>query len=118
MSDFLSEAIADTGVVEKDVTFRGKSGPVYFRRISAGERAQLVRGQKIVRAADGGNAIEIDIGESVTAQHMLVQFSVCNADGTKRFKNLREVQALDGGLAAALYAKASEVNAEDDVGKD
>jgi hypothetical protein len=117
MTDFLSEAIADNGVVERDVTFRGKTGPVHFRRISAGERAQLTRGQKIVRAPDGGNAVEIDIGESVTAQHMLVQFSVCNPDGTRRFKALRDVQALDGGLVSALYAKASEVNGEDDAGK-
>jgi dihydroorotase-like cyclic amidohydrolase len=117
MSDFLSTLIAESAVVSRDVTFRGKTGPVYFRRISAGERAQLVRGQKV--SSDGGKtSVEIDVGENVTSRHMLVQFSVCNDEaGNKRFKTLREVQALDGGLVEALYEHASEVNREEEAGK-
>lgn len=116
--DFLSELIDDTKVVAREVTIRGKTGLVYFRRITAGERAQLVAGQKVIGGGTGNTSVEIDIGESVKAQHMLVQFSVCNDDGSKRFKTLKEVQAIDAAVVEALYQAASDVNREDgDAGK-
>jgi DNA primase len=112
MSDFLSEFISDNPVIEREVTIRGRSGPAFFRRITAGERADLVKGQK-VNTAGGSTTVEIDVGESVKAQHLLVHFSVCNVDGSRRFKTLREVQGAPSDVVAALYAVASEVNRED-----
>jgi len=117
MTDFLNDLINDTGLISREVTLRGKTGPVYFRRISAGERAMLVKGQKIT-GSGANTSVEIDLGESITAQHMLVQFSVCNEDGGKKFRTLKEVQSVDSGIVEALYQIASEVNREEaDAGK-
>lgn len=118
MTDFLSAFLADNPVIEREVCIRGSAGPAYFRRISAGERAQLVKGQKVSTGAGGSTTVEIDVGESITSQHLLVHYSVCNADGTRRFKTLREVQAAPADVVGVLYAAASEVNREDgEVGK-
>jgi hypothetical protein len=113
MSDFLTAFLADNPAIEREVTIRGATGPAHFRRITAGERAQLVKGQKVSSGSGGTTTVEIDVGESVASQHLLVQFSVCNADGTRRFKTLREVQSAPADVIGVLYAIASEVNRED-----
>lgn len=117
MNDLLSELIADSGPTAKDIQIRGQMVPVYFRRISAGERAQLTRGQKVTSAGGGSTSVEIDVSENITSQHMLVHFSVCDEKGAKRFRTLKEVQAIDADIVSALYAGASEHNSEGDAGK-
>lgn len=113
MTDFLSAFLADNPVLEREITIRGTTGSAHFKRISAGERAQLVKGQKVSSGTGGATTVEIDVGESITSQHLLVHFAVCNPDGSRRFKTLREVQASPADVVGALYAIASEVNRED-----
>jgi hypothetical protein len=116
-TDFLGDLIADSSVVSRDLTIRGKTGTVFAKRISAGERASLVAGQKVTAAGQGSASVEIDVGENVKAQHMLVHFAICDDKGNKRFKTLKEVQAIEADIVAALYAFASEINTEGDAGK-
>lgn len=113
MTDFLTALITENPVVEREIVVRGQTGAAFFKRITAGERAQLVKGQKVSSGSGGSTTVEIDVGESVAAQHLLVQFAVCNADGSRRFKTLREVQAAPADVIGVLYAIASEVNRED-----
>lgn len=118
MSDFLSEILKDDGVVTKQLTFNGKTGDVYFRRISAGEKASLLKGQKVQAEAGKASTFEVDLGENANTKALLVFYSVVNVDGTKRFKKLSEVQGIEAGKFEVLYDAAREVNKDDLQGDD
>lgn len=114
MTDFLDELCAGSGAVEKDVTYAGKSGPVFFRKISSGERAQMLRGQKVQTKVGDSSTMEIDLSENEQSQQLLVWFSTCTGpEGKRKFKGLEAVKNLDAGVMKALYLAASEVNKED-----
>lgn len=121
MSDFLSDFIAPDGVVTKEVSFNGKSGPVHFRRITAGQKANLLKGQK-GQSSGGKTTFEIDLAENAHSKALLVFYSVANQDGNQFFKKLDDVKAIDAGKFEALYLAASDVNKDDmeaaDPGKD
>lgn len=119
MSDFLSEFLANDGVVEKTINFRGKEGTVHFRRISGTERSQLLKGQRIQSAGED-TTMEIDLGDNQHAKLMLVAFSFCKPDGARIYKNANEAGRLEADKIDALYALAREVNKqqeEADLGK-
>lgn len=120
MTDFLSSVLAEQGPVEKPLTVDGKTGPVWCRRITAGERQQMLRGQKVTQRIGAAATVEIDLAQNEVSQQHLVLFSICaDAGGKPRFRKLEEVQALPAHICKALYALASEVNAEEsDAGKD
>jgi hypothetical protein len=111
MSEFIEELLAGDGLVQREVTYDGKTGMVTFRRISAGERGQLLKGQKI--AAHGGQSTyELDLSENQQTKYLMVQFSVCKSDGTRYFKRLEDVKNSDALKIEALYLVANEVNSE------
>lgn len=122
MSDFLKDFIADDGTVTRSVTFKGKTGDVHFRRISAKQKADLLKGQKVQAVSGQSSTFEIDLSENARSKAMLVLYSVANPDGSQFFKRLAEVEAIDAGKLEALYAAASDVNRDDleasDPGKD
>lgn len=122
MSDFLKDFIADDGTVTRSVTFKGKTGDVHFRRISAKQKADLLKGQKVHAASGQSSTFEIDLSENARSKAMLVLYSVANPDGSQFFKRLAEVEAIDAGKLEALYTAASDVNHDDleanDPGKD
>jgi hypothetical protein len=126
MSDmFLDRLLAGTSPIEREVTFRlpdgrVETGTVHFRRITAGERAQILAGQKyqVNRANAASNVeTEIDLGQNERQKHMLVAFSVCRDDGKPYFKGASDVAKYDAAFVEALYNVATEVNAEHDAGK-
>lgn len=121
MSDFLKDLLIDDGVVTRQVTFKGKTGDVHFRRISAKQKAELLKGQKVQAVSGQKSTFEIDLSENAHSKAVLVLYSVANADGSQYFKNRAEVEAIDAGKLEALYAVAGEVNKdefiEDDSGK-
>lgn len=111
MSEFIEEMLAGEGTVQREVTYAGKTGTVHFRRITAGERGLLLKGQKI--AAHGGQSTyEIDLSENQQTKYLMVQFSVCKSDGSRFFKTLDAVKNSDAMKIEALYTIAAEVNSE------
>lgn len=118
MSDFLESLLASDGPVAKEISYGGKTGTVYFRRISAGERAQLLKGQRINTSGGKNASFEIDLADNQHSKHLMVQFSVCKADGSRWFKSLDDVRKADALKVEVLYAAASQVNEEEqDAGK-
>lgn len=117
MSD-LQDFLQDDGVVVRSVSFNGKTVDAHFRRISAGEKANLLKGQRVQAASGKGSTFEIDLGENAQSKAWLVLYSVVNADGSKFFKKLADVQAIDAGKFEALYQVASDVNKDDLLGDD
>lgn len=118
MSDFLSDLLAENGVVTRIVKFNGKEGEVYFRRISAGQKAELLKGQRVQAVAGQQSTFEIDLGENANSKALMVLYAVVNQDGTQRFKKLEQVKAMDAGVLDALYREANDVNTDDFVGDD
>lgn len=125
MSDFLSELLVDAGAVVRAVTFKGKTGDVHFRRISAGQKAEMQKGLKVQTVHGQKSTVEIDLGQNARSKALLVQYSVLKPDGTPQFRSLKEAEAIDAGLLDALHAVASDVNKDelgiadgDDAGKD
>lgn len=118
MSDFLSELTSDASVEAREVIVGGKTGTVHFRKISAGEREQLLKGMKIAHTPGKGGSIEIDLAENERQRHMLVLFSVCTAEGARHFKRIEDVKKMPAATVAALAQHAEDVNREDeDLGK-
>lgn len=118
MSDFIDELMAGRGLVERQITVMGKTGTVHFKRLTSGQREQLLQGQK-VSARNGEKAVvELDLGLNHRTRQLLVQFSVCRADGAAVFADIKAVQAADAGLIEALYEHAEAVNSDEDLGKD
>ena len=110
MSDFLDEVINADLPVERIVKFpNGKEGPVWFRRISAAQRADVYRGQR-VETSDGKARVQIDLGDNEVTKAKMVQYCVCKEDGTPFFKSLNAVQKMEGEKVDVLYAHVSEVN--------
>lgn len=118
MSDFIDELLSGSPTVTREVEFEGKKGTVHFRRISAGERVLLLKGQKVLGKAGEKATVEIDLSENARTKHLMVKFSVCKADGSPVFKSVDDVSKKDAKVIDALYAHAAEVNGEDDAGKD
>lgn len=117
MSEFIEDLLASDGPIAREVTFSGKTGMVHFRRITAGERGLLLKGQKIA-ASGGQSSYEIDLSENQQTKYMMVQFSVCREDGSRFFKTLDAVKSSDALKIEALYTIAAEVNSEaEDAGK-
>jgi hypothetical protein len=119
-ADFLSEFLAPSQPIAKDLTYNGKTGKVYFRRITAGERAQLLKGQRIQRkAGEEGTSYDIDLAETEKGKAQLVFFSAVTPDGKQRFSSLGQVLGAEQLLVGALYDLATQVNREhDDEGDD
>lgn len=117
MADFLS-SLATAAATPREITFRGATGTVYFRPLSAGQRASLLKGQRVSSQGDGTSVMEIDLGENERQKLMLVQFCVVTEDGKPRYPTLAAVEALPADLVQVLYAEASTFNAgEGEPGK-
>ena len=117
MSEFLDSLTREYPPEAREVTIDGESGTVYFRKISAGEREQLLRGIKV---GAGLSWIEIDLSENERQKQMLVLFSVCREDGTRLFRKIEDVKKLPASKLEVLTRHAREVNDEssEDLGKD
>jgi len=117
MSDFLEKVVQEEAPISREVTIGGETGIVYFRRISAGEREQLLRGIKVEHKA-GMGSVEIELADNERQKQMLVMFSVCREDGSRFFKKIDDVKKLSAAKLEVLVRHAEEVNKADDWGKD
>jgi hypothetical protein len=125
MTDFIDDLIAGDAPISRTIAFttpdgETKSGTVYFKRITAGQRQKLLAGQKfsVNRSGQDSNVLtEIDLALNERQKHQLVAFSVCRADGKAVFSGPDEVAKVDALKVGALYDAASEINAERDAGK-
>lgn len=120
MSDILSRITAEDAPEAREVKIGEDLLTVYFRRLNAGEREQLLKGMKVTHVPGTRGSIEIDLGENEHQRQLLVRFSVCDEDGRKLFKNLEAVQKLPHYRLNALATHAEKVNeaVEEDLGKD
>lgn len=118
--DFLSTLTADP-VTPRQVTVGDQTGTVWFKRITAGQRSLLLKGQRVSsKVGDGsGSSMEIDLGDNERQRHMLVHFSVVTEEGKPRWRSLADVEALPSRVVSALYQHASDINsdAEGEPGK-
>lgn len=112
MSDFLSEVLAADAPVPREVTIAGKTGTVFFKRISAGQRASLLAGQRVQSTAGAAATVEIDLGDNQRTKCALVHASVCTEDGKPFFKTIGDVLKLEDAKVNALHRHAAEVNAD------
>jgi len=112
VSDFVDELISADVPVVRDVTYGDNTGKVWFRKISAGERAALLKGQRFQARPGERGVIDLDLGDTLAQQMMLVQFSVCREDGSPVFKSLDVVKKIGASRINVLYEHASIVNEE------
>jgi len=120
MSDFLNRLIAEDEPEEREVTFDGETGSVWFRRVSGGERAQLLQGLKVSHVpGTNEGTVDVDLGNNEHQKHLLVQFSVCTEEGKRVFKTIRDVEKIPNRKLKVLLAHAEAVNKDldDDLGK-
>lgn len=118
MSDFLSDLLKDDGVVTRPVTFNGKTGDVHFRRISARQKADLLKGQHVQAVSGQKSTFDIDLSENARSKALLVLYSVANPDGSQFFKKLADAEGIDAGKLEALYMVASDVNRDEFIEDD
>ncbi len=106
---FLDEVLQADAPTPREVNFGGKVGTVWFKRITAAQRVQILKGQR-VQAAAGKTSVDIDLGDNETTKLMFVQFCVCHEDGKPYFANLDKVKALESSKVEVLYSHATAVN--------
>lgn len=115
MTDYFND-LADPSPVAVEITHGKKKKTVHFRRLTAGERLQLVTGQKLNFGGDGQRgAMEMDLGDVSRNRHLLVQFATVKADGVQVFGSLADVQSQPDWLITELANHANAVN--DDTGE-
>lgn len=121
MTDFLSRLTSADPPVAKKITIGKETGTVHFRRITAGERRQLLEGQKIQHNPGSSATVEIDLGLNEKEKHLLVMFSVCTEEGTRVFGDTDQVANMPNHKFKKLLKCAEEVNRgldDEELGKD
>lgn len=113
--EFLDSLLADRRqLIEREVKFAGgKVGKIFFRHITAGERYQLVKGQKLNRTG-GSTSFELDLALNEEQQQRLVQYAVVKADGSPYFKDLAAVKLADAAVVKTLAEVAASLDAEEE----
>lgn len=114
MSDFLSRLTAEDKPEAREVTIDGETGTVWFRRLSAGQREQLLKGMKMIHVPGTQGTVEIDFGENEHQRQLMVMYSVCDESGKRHFKDINAVRSVPSYRIKALYKHAEEVNKADE----
>ncbi len=110
---FLDEVLQADAPIAREVNFSGKVGTVWFKRINAAQRMQILQGQR-VQAASGKTSVDIDLGDNEKTKLMLVQFCVCNEDGKPYFASLEAIKKLEASKVQVLFDHATAVNSSGD----
>lgn len=105
------EHLFNSAPVSKEIEYGGKIETVYFKRLTAGERMELRRGQK-GEVKGGESTMELDLGNIEGANHKLVYFCNCDANGKRIFKTLSEVASLPGDFFDVLFVACNEALSE------
>lgn len=112
MTDILELLAADDPPEEREVTINGQKVKVWFRHITAGQRAALYKGQTYSFEPGSEQQVNVDLGLNQLQGHMLVQFSACDESGKPLFKDLEAVQKLPDRRVQPLVDEAARVNRE------
>lgn len=111
MSDIIDDLARDISApVEKTLTFNGRSDTVYFKPMTGGQKAQLMKGKRMAYKQGDAMSMDVDLELNERETHRVLAFCSCTADGKPRFKGPEEVAALPSPLIAALAKLAGEVN--------
>lgn len=98
--------------ISKTIRTRNGEEEVYFKPVTGGQRLRMTRGQKATRDEDGKARIEIDLGDQLERDHLLVHFTCCDASGRSVYPSVQAVQNIDDQRLAKLIAAAREADAE------
>ena len=97
--------------IAKDVEYNGRTETFYFRRLTAGERIAIDKGQKGT-VKSGESSFEIDVSDMHARNCLLLHFACCDENGGKVFKTPAKVHELPENAAAILVAACNEALAE------
>lgn len=105
----LDEFIAGAGPKAAEVEWSGRKMQMHFRPLTAGEREQVLAGQKVSAPKNGAREVEyeIDLGANQREKSLVVFYSCCDASGKPAFASVEKVRALDGRLVDVLYRHAT-----------
>lgn len=122
MNSFFSD-IAKTRQIPAVLDYRGQKKDVWFRPLTAAERAELSRGQKIrlknddaQQSADQRQIVEVDAHDIIMRTHKFLAFCCVDERGKQVFKNANEVGQLPEDLVSALNMLANEKLGDEDPG--
>lgn len=107
--------IVDDTLLERELVVRGKYKTTYWQPLTAGQKIELLRGQKITVGAGSGSQV-IELSESAERNHKLVQMTLVTAERKPVYPNLKALHAEPDYLVEALAVLASEVHKEGDAG--
>lgn len=112
-------------IFERELNYRGKTKTVYFKRLSAGERIALARGQKMTLGSGNGDgelakSVEVDVGEAMGRTHRFLSYTVVDEKGNRVFSNESEVGKLPELLVSKLQLLAEDAlqDPEEELGND
>lgn len=122
MTDFLSRITAEDPPEAREITVDGQTGTIWLRKISAGERRQLLEGHRIQHQPGSAAVLELDLALNEKERQMLVLFCICNEDGKRHFRSIEQVEKIPHRKFKALANAAEDFNREiesdeDDLGK-
>lgn len=110
-------------ILAATLTYRGSSKEVFFRPLTAAERAELTRGQKIrlnSESASGerpeSKVVEVDAHDIIIRTHKFLAFCCVDERGKQVFKNHTAVGELPEDFVQALQTLANETLQDDDPG--
>lgn len=110
------EHLFSNAPIERELIYKSNQPErVYFKRLTAGERMALKRGQKGT-IKEGQSSFEVDLGDQDSRNHQFLAFANCDAGGKPIFKHPGEVAKLPGDLVDALIALAQDALKEDPAG--
>ena len=104
--------LIDSGLIARDLTVRGKSITTYWRQVTAGQRVELLRGQVVKSDGESARVVEVVLADSAERQQRLVQMTLCDADGSPVYPNLKALQSEPAWLVDALVRLAQQVHDE------
>lgn len=98
-------------LISKTLNYRGESTTVYFRELTAGEQAALLKGSTQV-VSKGQTEVTVDLGAEHTRSTHLVALTLVTAEGKRVYPDLQTAQAEKGSKMKLLRALANEANRE------
>lgn len=123
MNNFFAD-IVKTRLIPATLTYRGQEKEVWFRPLTASERADLSRGQKMRLGREQNTdvtveerkTVEVDVHDIIVKTHKMLACCVVDEKGKQVFKNAAEVGALPEDFVNVLNDLANTVLAEDEPG--
>lgn len=98
--------------IEKTLKTRKGEETAYFKPLTAGQQLKLTRGQKASRNEDGKVVLEMDFGDALERNYMLLHFTHVDANGKQVYPSVQAVQNEDAQRVTKLIELAQEAAKE------